>query len=628
MRGRWEEDPSDEERLRIVEAAIPHVERQLALVRGRQATLEEFAGDLEAKLSRLRRRRRDLLPAALASTGMAATPRRLTFGAHATAYERARPAWPEPAARWLVPDGAELVVELGAGTGKLTRAVSALGTRVVAVEPDPRMLAVLHGLGLEGVEGSAEAIPFDDAVADAVVAGSSLHWFELEQALPEIHRVLRPGGRFAFGWNHRDDRHPAIARMGETVYAAQARRPGPRWRSRDWAAELTESGLFRDVEHALFEHVHELPREALARPPALVLRGRSAGRGRAQARLRRGGAGPRLGSVDRRRRHAAAAVRRRRVSRDARLGAASASCDRFGGLIRVYAARRHLGIASATRGSARIVGSGVSRAELLRRGAVGGGALLVSASGLSAFAGTAAAAAPPDADLAYLRLLIAAELLGIDFQTHALASRKLHTKGAAAADPADARRRERALREARGRADRGRADAGDLGRHRLLLSEGELPQRVLDPEARRQAGAPDGRVPTWERPRTSRRRSCGCRSARSPRTRRSMRCAGSARGQVGDREGRSRRRFRWVRCPTPWTSSRASDAEAGIHRQRSGRSARDQRRHAPPLGPQRPDQGHARRQQPAGRARRRRSTGCAATARGRTSPPATASAPP
>jgi SAM-dependent methyltransferase len=195
---------------------------------------------------------------------MATVPRRLTFGAHATAYERARPAWPEAAARWLVPVGTELVVELGAGTGKLTRAVSALGTRAVAVEPDPRMLAVLHGLGLEGVEGSAEAIPFDDAVADAVVAGSSLHWFELEQALPEIHRVLRPGGRFAFGWNHRDDRHPAIARMGEAVYAAQARRPGPRWRSRDWAAELTESGLFRDVEQALFEHVHELPREALA----------------------------------------------------------------------------------------------------------------------------------------------------------------------------------------------------------------------------------------------------------------------------------------------------------------------------------------------------------------------------
>ena len=165
--------------------------------------------------------------------------------------------------RWLVPEGAQLVVEVGAGTGKLTRAVAALGVRVVAVEPDPRMLAVLRGLGLEGVEGSAEAIPFGDGAADAVVAGSSLHWFELELALPEIHRVLRPGGRFGFGWNHRDDRHPAIARMGEAVYAAQARMLGPRWRSRDWPAELTANGLFRDVEQALFEHVHELPREAL-----------------------------------------------------------------------------------------------------------------------------------------------------------------------------------------------------------------------------------------------------------------------------------------------------------------------------------------------------------------------------
>lgn len=195
---------------------------------------------------------------------MAAVPRRLTFGAHADAYERARPDWPDEAARWLVADGAQLVVELGAGTGKLTRAVAALGVQVVAVDPDPRMLAVLRGLGLEGVDGSAEEIPFADGVADAVVAGSSLHWFELGAALQEIHRVLRLGGRFGFGWNHRDDRHPAIAAMSKTVYAAQARLRGPRWRSRDWVAELDASGLFRDVEHALFEHVLELPREALA----------------------------------------------------------------------------------------------------------------------------------------------------------------------------------------------------------------------------------------------------------------------------------------------------------------------------------------------------------------------------
>jgi|SRR5581483_3020275 len=194
---------------------------------------------------------------------MEATPRRLTFGAHAEEYERARPEWPAEAARWFVPAGTRFVVEVGAGTGKLTRAVAALGVRVLAVEPDPRMLALLREQGLDGVDGSAEEIPVGDGEADAVVAGSSMHWFDLERALPEFHRVLRPGGRLAFGWNHRDTRTPTIAAMSQTIYGAQGRAEGGHWRSRDWAGALTAGGLFGDVEEALLGHVHELPREAL-----------------------------------------------------------------------------------------------------------------------------------------------------------------------------------------------------------------------------------------------------------------------------------------------------------------------------------------------------------------------------
>ena len=179
------------------------------------------------------------------------------------------------------------------------------------------MLAVLHGLGLEGVEGSAEAIPFGDGVADAVVAGSSLHWFELEQALPEIHRVLQPGGRFAFGWNHRDDRHLAIARMAETVYAAQMRTRGPRWRSRDWPTELTASGLFRDVEDALFDHVLELPREALG-DHLMSYSGVAALPEDERTRVLRAQVAEILDSDPSvsERRHALAALRRRRLSRE------------------------------------------------------------------------------------------------------------------------------------------------------------------------------------------------------------------------------------------------------------------------------------------------------------------------
>ena len=192
---------------------------------------------------------------------MATVPRRLTFGAHAGAYERARPEWPAEAVRWLVPEDARLVLELGAGTGKLTRAISALGVRVVAVEPDDRMRAVLESRGLDGVPGSAEDIPAGNGEADVVVAGSALHWFDLDRALPEIHRVLRPGGRFAFGWNHRDVDDPLGRRLQEAISAARTGTAG--WRMRDWNAAVTAGGFFGDVETAQFRHVHEFPRDAL-----------------------------------------------------------------------------------------------------------------------------------------------------------------------------------------------------------------------------------------------------------------------------------------------------------------------------------------------------------------------------
>lgn len=195
---------------------------------------------------------------------MAASPRRLTFGAHADSYERARPEWPAEAARWLAPGSPRLVVELGAGTGKLTRALAGLGARVLAFEPDERMLAVLRGLGLDGVEalhGSAESIPLGDGAADAVVAGSAFHWFDLEPTLAQAHRVLRPGGTLGIAWNVRDVSDPAMARLAGAIEEARGALVG--WQARPWPELLTASSLFRDVEPGRFRHVLDLPRDAL-----------------------------------------------------------------------------------------------------------------------------------------------------------------------------------------------------------------------------------------------------------------------------------------------------------------------------------------------------------------------------
>ena len=128
-----------------------------------------------------------------------------SFGAVAETYERARPLYAAAAIEWI---GERLplhgdVLDLGAGTGKLTRQLAAVAASVVAVEPDEAMLAVLERAVPEAraLAGSAEAIPLADGVVDVVAVGQAFHWFDLERALAEMHRVLRPGGGIALLWN-------------------------------------------------------------------------------------------------------------------------------------------------------------------------------------------------------------------------------------------------------------------------------------------------------------------------------------------------------------------------------------------------------------------------------------------
>ena len=141
-----------------------------------------------------------------------------SFGAAAPAYAEHRPDYALAAVEWaLEPAPGRRVLDLGAGTGKLTATLLALGVEVVAVEPDPAMLAELRRVlpDARALSGSAEAIPLPDASVDAVLAGNAMHWFDMDVAGPEIARVLAPGGVLAGLWNLMDDQVDWVADLAK-----------------------------------------------------------------------------------------------------------------------------------------------------------------------------------------------------------------------------------------------------------------------------------------------------------------------------------------------------------------------------------------------------------------------------
>ncbi len=172
--------------------------------------------------------------------------RACSFGAAAAQYARHRPGYCEAAVRWcLAPVSGSRpvrVADLGAGTGILSGALARLGADVVAVEPDQAMLAELRRRlpGVRAVEGSAEALPLPAHSVDAVLCGQAMHWFDLDRALPEIARVLAPGGVLAGLWNLDDDRVGWVAGLAAI---SKSRTTLSRWRAIPDAG--TERGVLR-----------------------------------------------------------------------------------------------------------------------------------------------------------------------------------------------------------------------------------------------------------------------------------------------------------------------------------------------------------------------------------------------
>ena len=191
-------------------------------------------------------------------------------GDRAGRYERARPGYPAALAELLrdelgVGPGRD-AVDLAAGTGKLTELIVDLGARVRAVEPVEGMRRVLveRFPSVEILEGTAEALPIGDGAADVVTVGQAFHWFDPARALPEIARVLRPGGALLLVWNERDDSVPWVDALSDILRRRFDAEPeAPYDRSRDYSAVIDRSGLFGPVQRTALAHEHELDEDLL-----------------------------------------------------------------------------------------------------------------------------------------------------------------------------------------------------------------------------------------------------------------------------------------------------------------------------------------------------------------------------
>jgi len=178
-----------------------------------------------------------------------------SFETVAAEYERHRPGYPEEALHWAAEQlGLETgarVLDVGAGTGKLTRGLAALGFRVVAVEPGAPMLEQLRAAvpEAEALDGAAESLTLPDASIAAAFAGQAYHWFDRDRAVPELHRVIRAGGGLTLLWNWWDERDPLQRELGAIVgYAGH----------RPYADEaLPGAPWFREVGRTVVESAEE-----------------------------------------------------------------------------------------------------------------------------------------------------------------------------------------------------------------------------------------------------------------------------------------------------------------------------------------------------------------------------------
>jgi SAM-dependent methyltransferase len=194
-------------------------------------------------------------------------PEALAFGPKANEYEKGRPDYPPGAVGWLVDalriNNSSTVVDLAAGTGKLTRLLVSTGARVIAVEPVAGMREVLSSVvpAAEVLEGTAEQMPLPDSSAGAVTVAQAFHWFRGAEALAEIHRVLVPQGRLGLIWNRRDMDQPVQSELAGVM--KDHRGDTPSQETGAWMAAFRETQLFGPLTEADFSMEQVVDREQL-----------------------------------------------------------------------------------------------------------------------------------------------------------------------------------------------------------------------------------------------------------------------------------------------------------------------------------------------------------------------------
>jgi SAM-dependent methyltransferase len=187
------------------------------------------------------------------------------FGRSVAAYERGRPGYPQDAVDFLAARlrlrAGRTVVDLAAGTGKLTRPLLATGAEVVAVEPVAEMRAALPAR-VRALDGMAEAMPLTTASVDAVAVAQAFHWFDGDAALGEIHRVLRPGGALALVWNRRRMDDPLNQAIEELIAPHRGRASA--FQTGAWRTAFERTELFGPFEERVFPNEQSLDADGLA----------------------------------------------------------------------------------------------------------------------------------------------------------------------------------------------------------------------------------------------------------------------------------------------------------------------------------------------------------------------------